>query len=208
MNYHHPERLKSDKWKAYGGRSPVCYFFQQIHSIPEAALELLDEATYIVQVPKGKLIFRSGSVGEVLYFIVKGVVRGFMTEDGREITTWINEENEVIGTIRNLGLARPSEEMVQAIEYCELIAIPYTVVEQLYRDYPEANIIGRIILEESYRDAEERAYISRIHAADKKYKRLMETRPNLCNRVPLKHIASYLGMTLETLSRIRNKRNF
>ena len=131
-----------------------------------------------------------------------------MTEDGREITTWINEENEVIGTIRNLGLARPSEEMVQAIEYCELIAIPYTVVEQLYRDYPEANIIGRIILEESYRDAEERAYISRIHAADKKYKRLMETRPNLCNRVPLKHIASYLGMTLETLSRIRNKRNF
>lgn len=208
MNYQHPQELISSKWKAYGGRSPVSYFFNQIHPLPIAALDLLDRSTYVMQVPKGELIFKAGSTGDLLYFIVKGAVRGFLVEDGKEITTWINEENEVIGTIRNLGLSRPSEEMVQAIEYCELIAIPYNTIEDLYRQYVEANIVGRIILEESYRDAEERAYISRIHSAEKKYKRLLDTRPNLCNRVPLKHIASYLGMTIETLSRIRNKRNF
>jgi CRP-like cAMP-binding protein len=195
-------------WESYGGHSPVSIFFSQVSPISEEAIALIDQNTRPVIVPRGKLILKKGSSGDELYFIVKGVARGMIVEDGREITTWINEENEVIGTIRNLGIRRPSEEMVQALETCELVAIPYDLIERLYREFPETNVVGRIILEESYRDAEERAYIARIHSAEKRYKRLMETRPNLCNRIPLKHIASYLGMTLETLSRIRNKRNF
>lgn len=154
------------------------------------------------------MILRQGGTGSVLYFIVKGAARGLIMDDDKEITTWINEENEVIGTIRNLGTGRATDEMVQALENCELVAIPYDTIEKLYAEFPETNVVGRIMLEESYREAEERAYIARMHSAEKKYKRLMDTRPNLCNRVPLKHIASYLGMTLETLSRIRNKRNF
>lgn len=197
----------AQKWKDPVGRSPLSYFFSQIHPVSDQALQLLDAATYPVKVGKGALILRPGSTGDLLYFIVKGVVRGYIMEEGKEITTWINEEREIIGTIRNLGLSRPSDEMVQAIENCDLVAIPYDIIERLYREFPETNIVGRIILEESYREAEERAYISRIPSAEKKYKRLIETRPNLTNRVPLKHIASYLGMTLETLSRIRNRRN-
>ncbi len=195
-------------WENYGGYSPVSIFFSQIAPVSEGAITLINQHTRPVMVPRGKLILKKGSSGDELYFIVKGVARGMLIEDGREITTWINEENEVIGTIRNLAIRRPSEEMVQALETCELVAIPYDLIERLYREFPETNVVGRIILEESYREAEERAYIARIHAAEKRYKRLMETRPNLCNRIPLKHIASYLGMTLETLSRIRNRRNF
>ena len=86
-----------------------------------------------------------------------------------------------------------------------MVGIPYSTIEFLYEKYPETNIIGRKVLEESYRDAEERAFISRIPSAELKYKRFLETKGDLINRIPLKFIASYLGMTLETLSRIRSR---
>lgn len=209
MNTFNTVSLEPDqRWAKYGGSSPVSLFFSQIAPVSQEAIQLLDENTYPVNVSKGKLILKAGGTGDVIYFIVKGVARGYIMDEEKEITTWINEENELIGTIRNLGTGRATDEMVQALENCDLVAIPYKLIQRLYTEFPETNAIGRIMLEESYRDAEERAYIARMHSAEKKYKRLMETRPNLCNRVPLKHIASYLGMTLETLSRIRNKRNF
>jgi CRP-like cAMP-binding protein len=78
-------------------------------------------------------------------------------------------------------------------------------VETIYNRHPEANIIGRIILEESYRAAEERAFLCRIPSAELRYRFFLEKSPQLVNRISLKYIASYLGMTLETLSRMRNQ---
>ena len=196
---------KTDKWSATHGHSPVAIFFNAIHPIPLEAFELVDKETFPVFIQKGKYLLKPGHMGDFIYLILKGVMRAFIKEGGKEITTWINEENEIVGSIRSLGLHVPSDEYLQAIEDCHLIGIPYKLVEYLYDTYPEANIIGRKILEESYRDAEERAYISRIPSAEKKYKRFIETRAQLINRVSLKYIASYLGMTLETLSRVRSR---
>jgi len=194
-------------WEIFGGHSPIATFFNSVHPINKEAIAELDKGTWPVAIKKGKFLIKAGGSGEFLYFVLKGVIRAYIVEEGKEITTWINEENELVGSIRNLGLEVPSEEHVQAIEHSELIAIPYALIQHMYDTYPESNIIGRKILEESYRDAEERAYISRIPSAEKKYKRFIETRSGLANRVPLKYIASYLGMTLETLSRIRNRRS-
>ena len=68
------------------------------------------------------------------------------------------------------------------------------------------NIVGRKLLEQYYSEAEERAYISRIPNAGKRYRHFLDTKASLANRIPLKYIASYLGMTIETLSRIRSAR--
>jgi len=196
---------KAQPWDQTDGHSPVSIFFNAIHTLHNDAIEIIDRETFPVAIQKGKFLMKPGSTGEVIYLILKGVIRAFIKEDGKEITTWINEENEIVGSIRSLGLYIPSDEYLQAIEDTQLIGIPYRMVESLYDSYPEANIIGRKILEESYRDAEERAYICRIPSAEKKYKRFIETRPRLINRVSLKYIASYLGMTNETLSRVRGR---
>lgn len=196
-----------NQWKSTGGHSPVALFFNAVHPISEEAFNRIDAETYPVTIQKSRFLLKPGSTGDALYLIMKGVIRAYIVEDGKEITTWINEENQIVGTIRNLGLSIPSEEHLQAIETTHLVAIPYALIEELYEKIPEANVIGRKLLEASYRDAEERAYICRIPSAEKKYKRFVETRPTLANRVALKYIASYLGMTLETLSRIRNRRS-
>jgi CRP-like cAMP-binding protein len=112
----------------------------------------------------------------------------------------------MVSSIRGLSLQEPSLENIQAIEHCDLIVATYESLQYLYDHYIEVNIVGRKLLEQYYRDAEERAFISRIPNAAKRYRHFLETKSNLSNRIPLKYIASYLGMTIETLSRIRSRK--
>ena len=194
-----------EKWHNYQELSPLAYFLNQIHPLPAGAIGHINKESFSVSVAKGKYLISPFNKNENLYLILKGVVRGYIKEDGKEITTWINEENEVVGSIRNLGLKIITEEYLQALEDSDLIAIPKTLIDYLYEHFPELNIVGRILLEDNYRGAEERAYICRIPSAEKRYKRFLETQGSLLNRIPLKYIASYLGITLATLSRVRAK---
>lgn len=196
---------RKHSWKTLSGHSPISDFFNLIHPVSKEAIQLIDDQTYPVQLARGKFLLKPGDPEPHLYLILKGVIRAFIKEDGKEITTWINEENDVVTSIRNLGLNISSPEYLQAIEPSSLVAMPYSLVEYLYEHYPESNVIGRKILEENYRGAEERAYICRIASAEKKYQHLINTRPGLVNRISLKYIASYLNMTIETLSRVRSR---
>lgn len=193
-------------WKTPDGHSPLCTFFGMIHPLSNEAIACIDRDTYPVNLRKGGYLIKPGASSNDLYWVMKGVIRGFIKEEGKEITTWINEENEVVGSIRNFGLEVETDEYVQAIDDASMIAIPHALITYLYANFPEANFIGRVLLEENYRGAEERAFISRIPNAEKRYKRFVATRGRLLNRIPLKYIASYLGMTLETMSRIRGKK--
>lgn len=195
-----------NKWKQYGNRSPLCDFFNAICPISDEMAELINNSTSPISIAKGKFLIKPGSDDINLYLIMKGVMRGFIREDGKEITTWINEEKEIVGAIRNLGLKKISEEYVQALENTDLIVLPQSFIDEMYERFVEANIIGRILLEDNYRGAEERAYICRIPSAEKRYKRFLETQPTLLMRISLKYIASYLGITLETLSRVRSRK--
>ena len=200
-----PSGSRKPVWKTPSGHSPIADFFNMIHPISKEAIACIDEQTFPVQLARGKYLVRPGDGEPHLYLLLKGVMRAFIKEDGKEITTWINEENEVVTSIRNLGLDIPSPEYLQAIESSSLIAMPYKLVEYMYEHFPESNIVGRKLLEDNYRGAEERAYICRIASAERKYQHFIKTRPGLVNRISLKYIASYLNMTIETLSRVRSR---
>lgn len=197
----------SGKWQTKDGHSPVISFFSNIGPLSDGAIRDLDEHTFPLFIRKRELLLKPGSIADHFYFIVKGVMQGCIKNEGKLQTTWINEENEIVGSIRTLGTNEPCREYLQALEDCELVAIPVSLTEQLFDKYPETNRIARRLWEYNYRGAEDRAYICRITSAEKKYKYFLERQPNLINRISLKHIASYLGMTLETLSRVRSRRN-
>ncbi|MGN6605020.1 MAG: Crp/Fnr family transcriptional regulator [Ginsengibacter sp.] len=196
---------KNIKWNTAGGHSPVNAFFNSIAPISPGATNVFDQHTFPIQIKKNKLLLKPGSVADHFYFIVKGVVRGYIKEEGRQITTWIVSENEIIGSIRTLGTNTLCQEYLQALEDCELIAIPISVTEYVFDRFPETNVIARRLWEYNYRSAEERAYICRIPSATKKYDLFLKNYGHLMGRIPLKYIASFLGMTLETLSRIRSR---
>lgn len=196
----------SKKWNREVGRSPLAFFVNHIHPVRSALLDYIDDHCFTCTIRKGKLLLKAGEFCQQLYLVRQGVLRAYIKEDSKEITTWITAEDEMVTSIRSLfDPEQPSLENIQAIEDCELVGTQHESLQYAYEHYIEMNIVGRKLLERYYCDAEERAYISRLNRAEAKYRHFMITKGRLVNRIPLKYIASYLGMTLETLSRIRSK---
>lgn len=181
LNYFHPV-----------GKELEAYFEQ--HIIPQS-------------LTRGEMLLKAGTVCEYCYFVKKGVLRGFMMDERRDITTWITAENELVTSISGLDQDIPAIENIEAIEDCELLALKNTDLQNLYRQLPEFNITGRKLLQQYYRDAEGRAFIVRLTSAEHKYNYFLEKYNHLCNRIQLKYIASFLGITVETLSRVRNRKS-
>jgi CRP-like cAMP-binding protein len=171
---------------------------------PEAQHYLRDHVTPCT-VAKRKLLLKEGTYCEHIYFIVKGALRGFTREGQKDITTWIVIENELVSSILGMDKRVRTLENIQALEKCELLSLTYLELEQLYERFPECNILARKILQHYYADAERRAFIARLTKAENKYRHFLVRHGALSNRIPLKYIASYLGVTLETLSRIRKR---
>ncbi|WP_316806789.1 Crp/Fnr family transcriptional regulator [Pedobacter agri] len=194
-----------DRWKKYNNFSPLISIFKKFHPLNDEIEKRINQHTFPISYKKNKYLVSPVDRNKYLFLIVKGVVRGFIKDGVSEITTWIAQENEIVGTIRNLWVDGDSDEYLQALEDVDLIAIPHVLSEYLYENFAEANIVGRKMMELYYRSAEERAYLCRISSAEKRYKRFLVSFPDLINRVSLKYIASFLAVRLETLSRIRAK---
>ncbi len=175
------------------------------HPLSNAAAEHLTKIIQPVTYKKGKLLLKAGELCNHVFFIKKGAVRGFIKEGHKDITTWITAENEMVTSISSLDHREPNEENMQAIEDCDMLAITFTDLEELYQKFPEFNGVVRKLLQKYYRDAEGRAFIARLTNAETKYRHFIKKHGHLSNRVPLKYIASFLGITLETLSRVRKK---
>lgn len=184
---------------------PVFDLFHALHPIGKRVEIYLQKSIYSCEIKKGDLLVKSGEVCDSIYFIKRGVLRGFIEEEGKEVTTWLTVENEIVATITGFLLRKPTMENIQAIEDCELLGIKFEDLNRLYLKYPSFNIVGRKITEKYYVYAEQRAYITRLHDAEKKYEILLDYYPHFLNRIPLKYLASFLGITIETLSRVRGK---
>ncbi|MCU0394987.1 MAG: Crp/Fnr family transcriptional regulator [Chitinophagaceae bacterium] len=178
-------------------------FLNAIHPISAKAARFVDSRAFFCTVPKGKHLLRQGVVCPYMFLLVKGVMRSYIMEGKNEITTWITSENELISSISSVFDQRPSQENIQALEDCAMIGLPYDDLETAYQKFIEVNIPARKILQILYRQAEERAYITRLTKASSRYAYYAERNPEILSRVPLKHIASFLGMKMETLSRLR-----
>lgn len=185
--------------------SAFTLFVKNIYPISATVQEFMNQKTYPGHLNKGEYLVNAGGMCTGIYLIRKGILRSYIKEGAKEITTWISNEQELVTCITSFGLQQPARENIQALEDCDLTVLNLEDLQFLYENFPEANIVGRKLLEKYYRDAEERAFIARLMEATSKYKHFIATKSALLNRVPLKFIASYLGMTLETLSRIRSK---
>jgi len=185
--------------------SSVVTILNYFHPVSEGIVKFLKEHAYSVFFNKGELLLEEGQVCEHIYFIRKGVVRGFIKEGKKDITTWITAEGEMVSSILSFERKGSSIENMQAIEDCEMLALTLVDLEKLYEQFPEFNIVSRKLLQQYYSDAEGRAFIARLTNAETRYKQFLTRYSHFANRIPLTYIASFLGMTLETLSRVRRK---
>ncbi|RDC58113.1 Crp/Fnr family transcriptional regulator [Pedobacter chinensis] len=182
-------------------------FLNNIHPLGKEVIALTKQETFKVFLKKNEVLpcpIKQGEDG--VFFILEGIVRGFIVDNGRDITTSIMEENYLIGHVRNSYPDKPVyQEQFQALEDSKLLVVSHSLIDQLYLQYPDVNILGRKLLAIHFHMSKEGAILSRIPSAEARYNQFRKIYPNLKNRVPVKFLATYLGMRIETLSRIRKK---
>lgn len=153
--------------------------------------------------PARQQLLKPGQVARRIYFVEKGLVRGYTLHAGQEISSWFMGEGEFVISIVSFFTQQPSTEYLELLESSELYSIDYAQLHELYHTFPEFNYVGRVLTERYYVQSEQRVYQLRTSSARERYTQLVQGFPHLVQRVPLKYLASHLGMTPETLSRMR-----
>jgi CRP/FNR family transcriptional regulator, anaerobic regulatory protein len=176
-----------------------------LHPLDEVVIERIKEITQIAEYPKKTFLLRDGQVCDKACMVVKGLARAYYINEDRDITSRFMDEGFIITSWISYYNQQPGDEFIEAVEDTTLACIRYTDIQQLYKDYPQFNIVGRKQTEYSLYTSEMRTRMLRKHTAEEKYAFFLKQHPDLINRVSLKYIATYLGMNEETLSRTRNK---
>ena len=153
---------------------------------------------------KGEILHHVHQVCTKLYVLKSGIAKQFRyKEDGTEYISWFNFEGDVVTAYTSFVRNEPSIEGIQVIEDCEYICIGRNVCYSLAEKYHAVETFFREMLEMYYIASDERMFFLQALSAKQKYDYLLEHMPHFLQRLPQKEISSFLGITRETLSRIR-----
>ncbi|NUM72668.1 MAG: Crp/Fnr family transcriptional regulator [Ignavibacteriaceae bacterium] len=156
-------------------------------------------------IKRNRHFINEGDVCEKLSFIISGMFRFYEISDGEEITTDFSFENSFITSYISLITSEPSQLFIQAMEDSELLTLHISDLRRLYDIDQRFERTGRLIAEQVFIDNSRRLTSVLKDPAELRYKNLLSRSPHLVQMIPLRYIASYLGIAPETLSRIRKR---
>lgn len=178
-------------------------FLESIHPLSGELKIHLAGILKELKLSRKEYLLRAGSTSRRVCFINSGLLRCFYSKDGMDISSWFMKEGDVIYSVESFLTQRPSYEYIQALEETSLFYITYEELQHIYQTFPEFNFIGRSLTEKYYVLSERRLYSLRMQRSQERYDYLFENHPELILRVPAKYLASYLGITEVTFSKIK-----
>lgn len=178
-------------------------YFDRFNTLTLQEKEAISNISVMIHVPKNTDLHPIGNTCRTIYFMKKGIARVYYFKDSTEVTESFSFENSILARVESLFSGRPSKKGIQVLEDSELIVMDAVKLFKLYDSYQGIERLFRKIFEAAYVDTVNRIESLQFHTAEERYKALMEEAPSIINRVPLKCIASYLGITQVSLSRIR-----
>jgi CRP-like cAMP-binding protein len=155
------------------------------------------------ELPKGTTLVQAAYVCRHIFFIEKGLARTYYVKDGKDITDWISVEQTFSTSIVSFITGKPDIRNIELLETSIIWEIGYDDIQNLYNQNHEIERFGRLLVSQGIVQMQQRFDDLHFSSARDRYKKLMELHPYIIQRVPLGMIASYLGITSETLSRIR-----
>jgi CRP-like cAMP-binding protein len=175
----------------------------KVYPLSHSTRLTLQENIVKVSFPKHYIILQADRIEKKIYFIKKGIARTFFLIDGNEITFSFGKEGDTIISMESYVANKKGYENIELLEDCELYKINIENLQKQFRENIEIANWGRKFAELHLLKAEERLISRQFGTATERYKELLKNYPDLIQRVQLKHIASYLGITQVSLSRIR-----
>lgn len=187
--------------------TPISFvsFLEQFGELPENIVATIDSMLEKLELPKKHILLKKGNICNHLYFVEKGLARNFFEEEDKELTNDIILEGELLVSFSSFVSRTTSMETIELLEDSILYAIHYDDLQNLYKTFPIMERIGRMIAEHHYNSLATKSYRLKFSNTTERYQNLFENKIEIVKRVPIGIIASYLGMSIETLSRIRGK---
>ncbi len=169
---------------------------------PECKSDFFNKSQ-ILNFKKGETLVKEGQHSDKAYFIVKGSTRAYYLNDGKDITDWFAFENDFICAINSFFQNIPSPHFIEVLEDTQLLVISRDDIMKLSDKYHDFERLTNRVATKTMLKLQARIVSMQFQSAKQKYQNILLAYPNITQRVPLTHIASYIGITLETLSRIR-----
>lgn len=170
--------------------------------------EVIDKLPILTlkQVEKGQILHREDTICLKIFLVKKGVLRSFYFVNEKDITAHFAMDYGIIGAADSTIKQKKSRYNIEALEPSEVYVLDYIQMESYLTEHPELEKLARKFTELIYMDLVERMEGMLFLSARERYENLVARYPDLIGRVNLGHVASYLGITQETLSRVRGPR--
>lgn len=181
-------------------------FFRSIQKISEEEELLLSELCSIQSIRKNQELQPIGHTCKTIYFVNKGMLRICYLKNGVDITESFEPENSIVARAESLFAGLPSKKAICAVEDTEVVAIKVPQLFALFDGHPNLERLFRKVFEQQHVKTIHRLESLQFNTPEERYLQLLADQPNILLRAPLKHIATYLGITQVSLSRIRARK--
>lgn len=183
----------------------MCELMSQQMSLSEEECEAVNRYIPIQEFAKGTVLLQAGNVANDSYFTLKGCVRLYYLVDGEDKTTQFFTEGDAIASMNSYINRVPANHFLECVEDCTLAVLNYEKEKKLYKLFPKLESICRISMEDDFGKQQEMLASHVTNSPEQRYQLLLKQRGDLVQRVPQYHLASYLGVKPESLSRIRKR---
>ena len=181
-------------------------FFRQSNLISQQKAEELATQFFHTSIPKNQFFLRERQICDEYLFLEDGLMRAYAHDVNKnEVTTNFYTAGQVVFEVSSFFNRTPSKEAIQALTDCSGWYISYEQLNHFFHSIPEFRAFGRSILVKGFAALKVRMLSMITETAEERYAHLLKTAPELFQAAPLKYIASYLGVTDTSLSRIRKE---
>ena len=187
-------------------RGSLVNFISDVVKISKDDADQIANSFHPIEIEEKDYLLRENEVSDDYFYLESGLMRTFLYNiEGEEITIDFFTENNIVFEITSFFNRIRSEVYIQAITKCKGFRISYEELNRLFHDKPAFRDFGRAVLVKEFIASQSRNYGMINRTAKERYQNLLSTEPQILHYAPLKYIASYLGVTDSTLSRLRKR---
>lgn len=180
-------------------------YFSQISPLTAEESEVIQASSVIKKYEKGTFLIKEGQLAINTYFVFEGLVRQYILADGEERTTAFFTENQWVISLNGSNIPQVSQQFWICEEDCMLLIGNDASAQNIFKVHPRLEFIARKIIENTFAEYQQNMMNYLTDSPEQRYLRLIETKPDLIQRIPQYQLASFIGVKPESLSRIRKR---
>ncbi len=184
---------------------PLYAKIMSVISLSSDEKNLISKLFYTKEVKRNEYFLQEGQVCRQVGFITQGLMRYFINDQGEEKTYAFGHENCFVSNYESFVSQKPSAKNIQALENIRLLTISYHDLQQFYQLVKEGERFGRIVMEGVFIEGLQEISSLYTDTAEQRYENFLQQYPFVVQRIPQYHIASYVGVKPQSLSRIRKR---